>query len=255
MKSHLHQFPVFRIGGVPLAAASLDEASQWLLAAAENGLGVSVRLSNTYSIAASATNQNYLKVLRSGGVNFADGTPVAKLLSARSRQKSTHVRGPSLFLKTLQGSKGRELGHYFLGGTDGSMARLRSRLEEDFPDVQTSGLFAPPFGDPDAHFYESVAQRVRASHADVLWVGMGSPKQDFVTSQLAQKLEIPCIGVGAAFDFFSGTVSEAPLWIQRTGLEWAHRFSTEPRRLWRRYVFGTGRFILTIAKNWKHDVA
>lgn len=81
-----------------------------------------------------------------------------------------------------------------------------------------------------------------------MWVGLGTPKQDFVSTALAERLSVPCVGVGAAFDFAAGSVREAPLWIQNSGLEWLYRLASEPRRLWRRYVFGNVRFIVAAVR-------
>lgn len=106
-----------------------------------------------------------------------------------------------------------------------------------------AGNFAPPFSDLNQSFVELCRDAVLGSGANIVWVGLGTPKQDFLASALAGLVGVPCIGVGAAFDFVAGTVQEAPPWIQRSGLEWLFRLTQDPRRLWRRYVFGNLQFV------------
>ncbi len=95
----------------------------------------------------------------------------------------------------------------------------------------------------DSSFLDDVSKRVNAADPDIVWVALGTPKQDFCTAALCKMVQRPCVGVGAAFDFVAGTISEAPAFFQKFGIEWIYRFASEPRRLWKRYVFGNFTFI------------
>ncbi|AOY70090.1 N-acetylglucosaminyldiphospho-UDP N-acetyl-beta-D-mannosaminyltransferase [Arthrobacter sp. ZXY-2] len=115
--------------------------------------------------------------------------------------------------------------------------------KRQYPGVRIAGFHAPPFGPVDAGFIAAEAARIRDASPDIVWVGLGTPKQDFATTMLAEETRINCVGVGAAFDFLAGCQPEAPKIFQKSGTEWIFRFMSEPRRLWRRYTFGNIRFL------------
>jgi N-acetylglucosaminyldiphosphoundecaprenol N-acetyl-beta-D-mannosaminyltransferase len=146
---------------------------------------------------------------------------------------------------------GRERGvrHFLLGTTDSTLEALSTELHTRFPGVQVSGTYAPDFSPLDDTFIETCARRVKETDSDIVWIALGVPKQDVLAQELAQRLDITCVGVGAAFDMLAGRVREAPAWVQRAGLEWVFRLASEPRRLWRRYLVGNVAF-LRLA--WKH---
>jgi N-acetylglucosaminyldiphosphoundecaprenol N-acetyl-beta-D-mannosaminyltransferase len=106
-----------------------------------------------------------------------------------------------------------------------------------------AGAESPPFRDLTDDEKREQDERIRASGADIVWVGLGTPKQDFEVERLVETMPVLAAAVGAAFDFTAGTVKPAPEWMQRNGLEWAHRFASEPRRLWRRYLIGNVEFV------------
>jgi len=179
-----------------------------------------------------------------GGVTLPDGTPVAWAMRRHSASART-VRGPALFERTIDLGRKTAVRHFFLGSREETLAELMKELEARYPGVQTAGCYAPPFGPVDDLMLDDVAKRVKEADPDVLWVALGTPKQDFATAELASRLGVPCIGVGAAFDFVAGTVREAPEWLRGSGLEWLFRFASEPRRLWKRYLFGNTRFLIS----------
>ena len=113
------------------------------------------------------------------------------------------------------------------------------------PGVSIVGTETPPFAPLTDEDLIDLAVRVRASGANILWVGLGTPNQDYVVRRLAPLLEMPIVPVGAAFDFWSGAVAEAPAFLHGSGLEWIYRLSREPRRLWRRYLIGNPRFVMS----------
>ena len=128
----------------------------------------------------------------------------------------------------------------------GRPRRLELALRERFPGIEIVGSHSPEFRPPsDAELAERDGA-IAASGAQVVWVGLGTPKQDLEAARLAHSLPIVAVAVGAAFDYAAGTLTEAPQWIRTAGLEWAFRFAMEPGRLWRRYVFGSTRFLITV---------
>lgn len=240
-------FPKATVAGVPFGVTNLSEASDWLLSMARRRSGVAVRLSNAYCVALASSDASYRKVLLGEGINFPDGTPVVWALRSRGL-KADRVRGPSFFVETLDRSQGTTISHFFLGATDETLSAMRAALQGRYPKARLVGFHAPPFGDLDEQFYRIAETKICDARPDIVWVGLGTPKQDFATQELAHRTGLPCVGVGAAFDFVAGTTAEAPIWVQNSGLEWLFRLLSEPRRLWKRYVFGNTRFIVELIK-------
>jgi N-acetylglucosaminyldiphosphoundecaprenol N-acetyl-beta-D-mannosaminyltransferase len=254
----MHPFPTTNIGGIPFSETDLESATDWLQHAASTAQPISVRLANAFCVATADADKDYRAVLAESGVNFPDGTPVVWFMRIRRRRgarisSASRVRGPSFFSRSLEKSETSENAHFFLGSTHSTLEMLVSRVHAKHPDLQIAGYYSPPFAAVDDAFIEDCAAMVRkAGPVSVVWIGLGSPKQDYVSTRLAAALGVPCVGVGAAFDYSALTVKEAPAWVQNSGLEWLFRFAAEPRRLWRRYLLGNLRFLVAVfrPRNW-----
>ncbi len=145
-------------------------------------------------------------------------------------------------LKSLRDG-GPRLRHYFLGSTEENLVSFSKNLKVILPNLNVVGMYAPPrFNNVDTE-YQKWIMDIEKSRADIVWVGLGTPKQDFAVSLLAQHVNSNFIGVGAAFDFLSNSKSQAPSWMRGIGLEWAYRLYQEPTRLWRRYLLGNLYFL------------
>jgi N-acetylglucosaminyldiphosphoundecaprenol N-acetyl-beta-D-mannosaminyltransferase len=137
--------------------------------------------------------------------------------------------------------------HYFYGGAPGVGEKLAAVLEKQFPGLQIVGIDSPPFRALTADEIQAEQARIQAAHPDIVWIGIGSPRQEIWMSEHTAGLNVPVLaGVGAAFDFLSGNKPQAPKWVQRSGLEWFYRLISEPRRLWRRYLLGYPRFVVLV---------
>lgn len=243
------------VGGVPFCVSNLDHAVDWLLGRVlDKREGISIRLANSYCVALTNSDERYMRLMTRHGVNFPDGMPVAlvmRMVSKRYgllRSDAGRVRGPSFFVQTLDQGRREGVRHFFLGTTPETLARLQANVEIRYPGITITGSYAPPFAPVTEAFVSDCAARVNASNADIVWVGLGTPKQDFLTLELAKLTSRHCVGVGAAFDFAAGTAREAPKWIQDSGLEWLYRFILEPRRLWKRYLVGNFQFSSMVIK-------
>jgi N-acetylglucosaminyldiphosphoundecaprenol N-acetyl-beta-D-mannosaminyltransferase len=153
------------------------------------------------------------------------------------------IRGPQLFLDVFDAGRDHAVSHYLLGSTPEVLQKLEANLRTLYPGVNISGSESPPFRKLTSAERRAQDERILQSGAEIVWVGLGTPKQDFEVQRLADVLPVVSIAIGAAFDFTAGTLQQAPEWMTRTGLEWGFRFMKEPRRLWRRYVFGNVRFL------------
>jgi N-acetylglucosaminyldiphosphoundecaprenol N-acetyl-beta-D-mannosaminyltransferase len=243
--------PQVRVGGVGFSVTTLPEAVQEFIQAAASSTprGFAVRLANAYCVALAAGEPFYSTVLNGPGVTLPDGAPIAWMVQRKTRRSlvcGSRVRGPSFFVDVLDQGRAAGLRHYILGASQETLAALTAEVDRQFPGVQIAGTWAPPYGPLDAAFYDEAAERIHAAEADVLWLGLGTPKQDLAAAVLSARLDLPTVGVGAAFDFFAGSVPEAPPLLRDHGLEWLYRLCTEPRRLWRRYLFGNLRFLAAV---------
>jgi N-acetylglucosaminyldiphosphoundecaprenol N-acetyl-beta-D-mannosaminyltransferase len=223
----------------------MDLAVEEILAIArEKSATGGIRLSNAWCVVLADRDSSYAALLNSSGSTYPDGAPVAAVMRRVPGAASAgRVRGPSLFVNTLDRGREHEIGHYFVGSTPHALDLLVSNARQRFPGLIVSGAWSPPFGPVTDELLSEMHTRIAEMAPDVVWVGMGSPKQDYVADNIARLTGIPTIGVGAAFDFVAGTVREAPRWMQRAGLEWAFRLASEPKRLWRRYLLGNAQFI------------
>ncbi|MBY6004249.1 WecB/TagA/CpsF family glycosyltransferase [Salipiger bermudensis] len=162
-----------------------------------------------------------------------DGMPLVWELRRRGFQGAGRVYGPDLMLAMFEEPG---LRHYLYGATPATLATLESKLGAKFAQATIVGTHAPPFRALSTEEEAEDLRRINAANPDIVWVGLGAPKQELWMARVRDRLEAPLlIGVGAAFDFHAGNTRQAPGWMQRAGLEWLFRLAVEPRRLWRRY--------------------
>jgi N-acetylglucosaminyldiphosphoundecaprenol N-acetyl-beta-D-mannosaminyltransferase len=176
-----------------------------------------------------------------------DGMPVVWALRSLGARAAGRVYGPDLMLGLSEISARRGWGQFYLGGAPGVADALAQRMRARFPGLIVAGTLSPLVGDGAAPDQDSV-DAINASGARLVCVGLGSPKQDLWMARHRSALEAPLlVGVGAAFDFFTGRKRQAPRWVQRSGLEWLFRLGTEPRRLFRRYAVYNPKFAVKLA--------
>ncbi len=240
--------PSFRCCDVHIDAVGLAEAAQLLV----EGPRVSraVHLCNAYTCSLALRDPAYREMLNRGDLNFADGFPVA-LVGRRlgHAAMASPVPGRELLLQTMREGLPVGLRHYLYGSTPEVVLALADRLRQRFPGLLLVGVESPPFRDLDPEEEKGLVDRVRASGATVVWVGLGTPRQDWFVDRLRDRLDVTLVAAGAAFDFLAGAKPTAPAWMQRAGLEWAFRLGTEPRRLWRRYLLGNTLFLYGVGRD------
>lgn len=241
--AHWAQARPFRFNEVDLLDTDVDGAVRSLVEAASAGTGQGLHLCNAYTLSLAGRDPAYRSSLsHKGAVNLPDGTPVSWYYRlAHGERALGPVRGPSLMTAALR-QPGRR--HFLLGGTTEVLRALMRVIAQDFPEAKIAGSLAPPFRDADARDIAAFADAIRDSGAEIVWVGLGTPRQDRVIAALTPEVHAVLVGVGAAFDFLSGHKREAPAVLHRTGLEWVYRLVSEPRRLWRRYLVGNSQFVM-----------
>ena len=174
-----------------------------------------------------------------------DGMPMVWAGRLNGHRDMSRVYGPDLMLDVCAWSETSGAKHFFYGGADGVAELLAQKLKAKFPKLQVVGTFTPPFRPLNAEEIARLHEQVSAVKPDILWVGLSTPKQEKFMVEFLPKLDVTLmVGVGAAFDFHSGRVCQAPRWMQRSGLEWFYRLCSEPRRLAKRYFRNNPLFVI-----------
>ncbi len=200
--------------------------------------------SNVHTVMMSQRNDYYRRISNEADICLPDGMPLVWAAKLLKKRKIGRICGRDLIRSLCQERLGRGYSHFFFGGRETVLNTLIMKLRTDYPDLNIAGYCSPPFRLPTADEDARIIQTINDSGADIVWVGLGAPKQELWIAEHLGKIKSPVMAaVGAAFDFISGNISESPLWMQKTGLEWLYRFSIEPRRLWRRYLFNNPKFI------------
>ena len=251
--AQISEIPRRRVGAIDFSVLPLTQTISLILEIGSKPPehGLAVHFANAYNVALADTDPMYRDLINAGDLVCSDGTPVVwagrRLHKALSAQW-TRVYGPDVLTGVLNSSTQKSPRHYFLGSTPETLSLLTSRIASTWPDAQVVGFESPPFRAPTKGELAERDRRIAESGATLVWVGLGTPKQDTEVRRLADSLPITALAVGAAFDFLAGTTQQAPEWMQRSGLEWSYRLAKEPRRLAHRYLWGNPRFIYAIAR-------
>jgi N-acetylglucosaminyldiphosphoundecaprenol N-acetyl-beta-D-mannosaminyltransferase len=238
--------------GVPLATIDYERTLGWMDAmVAERGRGY-VCACNVHTVMASQEDPELRAALTSPrALNVPDGQPLVWAINALGHSLRDRVYGPELMARAFaRAAAGNGQRFYLYGGRDQeALMQLGLRLRRRFPGVNIVGGYAPPFRALTPEERTAVVEEINEAEPDVVWVGIGVPKQEKWMAAMRSHLEAPVlVGVGAAFDFHAGLVAQAPPWLQGAGLEWTYRLAQEPRRLWRRYLRYNPRFVAAFAR-------
>lgn len=242
-----------RTCGVRIDALARDQAAQWVVATAgarpRPTSGASVHLCNAYTLSLTSRDPELAALIDGGTRNLMDGMPL--VWTARRlgfEHIDERVYGPDLMLDVMHAGVDGGLRHYLYGGAPDVVADLEERLRVRVPGVRIVGAESPPYRPLTGEEEDEVAARFMEADADVVWVGLGTPKQDVFVERFKERVPAVFVAVGAAFDFHAGRKRQAPEWMQRAGLEWLFRLLSEPRRLWRRYLIGNLVFLWGLSR-------
>lgn len=234
--------------GVRVSAVNLESATARIEAAIALGKKGYVCVRDAHGVIRCQHDAQLRAIHNRAFLVTPDGMPLVWALKRAGHADSDRVYGPDLMLSLFKAGETKGLRHFLYGATDATLDKLQARLLEKFPDARIVGAYAPPFRALSAQEEAADAERINRSGADIVWVGIGSPKQEHWMARMRGRLNAPMlIGVGAAFDFHAGLKRQAPRAIQRSGLEWAFRLASEPRRLARRYAVTVPSFLFLTA--------
>lgn len=238
------------IAGFPIASIDLEDATKYICKLGSEAPlkeGIDIHLMNASSVYYAEQDPQVREMYSESSVLLPDGKSF-EIASGLLGRKLQQVRGPSLFNSVFDVGRSLNINHFLLGTTVETLTVLKSNLEMKYPGVSIVGVYSPPFSDFTEAELQAQTDAIKDSGAQIVWVGMSSPKQDFLCQKIARELGLVTLGVGAAFDFAAGTQKEAPRFFQRIGLEWLYRLLSNPRRMWKRYLVGNFVFIATVIK-------
>lgn len=228
--------PCSSVLGVRVSAIDMDRTLRVIEAWIRAEIPNYVTVTPAHVVMDAYRDQELCRIINSSGMTTPDGMSIVWLLKLQGYRDVERVYGSDLLLKACRFGLSHNWCHYFYGGGEGVAESLVARLRTLYPDIEVAGTYTPPFRPLTQDEDEGVVAAINQSEADIVWVGLSSPKQERWMAGHLGRIQAPVmIGVGAAFDFVSGNKPQAPRWIRQSGFEWLFRLATEPRRLWPRY--------------------
>lgn len=221
-------------------AQAVAQTLQW----ARDGESRCVYVANVHMVMEAYDDPSFKTLMNQADLVTPDGVPLVWMLRRLGYPRQERVYGPELTLRLVQAAAQQGIPVGFYGSTAEVLKRLIITLQECYPTLRVAYAFSPPFRSLTPEEDADIVAEVNASGARLLFVGLGCPKQERWMALHKGRVQAVMLGVGAAFDFLAGTKPQAPRWMQRTGLEWIFRLLSEPRRLWRRYLYHNPRFVL-----------
>lgn len=240
----------YRTCNVHLEPMDLADAVAELVDTSATNGGRAVHLCNAYTLSLTANDPEYAAVIDRGDLNLTDGMPLAWLARRLGFpvDPKDRPRGCDVFIETARAGVATGLRHYLYGATPEVVEGVAEGLRQLAPGIEIVGVESPPFRPLTDEESDDLVRRVKESGADIVWVGLGTPKQDHFVDDYRDKLGATLVAVGAAFDFIAGNKAQAPAWMRRNGVEWMHRLGSEPKRLWKRYLVGNTTFVAGAAR-------
>lgn len=236
--------------GVPIdmvdAKTALMRMAQW----AHSGESRVVCACNVHSVVTAINDERFMRAIAQADLVTPDGAPVAWMMRRQGAPMQHRVCGPDLMLDYCAHAANVGEPIYLFGSTEATLLALQTRLRKRWPLLHVAGAYAPPFRALTAAEDDAVVDAINHSGARTVWVSLGCPKQELWMAAHKGRIHAVMVGVGAATDFHAGTIARAPVWMQNHGLEWLHRWASEPRRLSRRYLSTNTAFLWAAAAAW-----
>ena len=246
-----------RILGVNIAVTNMQDTIELILSQIDELKGKFICLSNVHTTVMSDQDEEYKKIQNAAFLALPDGSPLALLQRLRGYKGAEQVAGPDLMPALWKATENTGISHYFYGSRQETIDALKRELLKKYPRLAIAGMEAPPFRPLTEEEDREAVRKINESGAQIVWVGLGAPKQERCMYEHRSSVNALMLGVGAGFDFHAGTVKRAPAWMRNHYLEWLYRLTQDPKRLWKRYVETNGKFILLSIKDaflWKKYV-
>ncbi|WP_242826480.1 WecB/TagA/CpsF family glycosyltransferase [Butyrivibrio sp. VCB2001] len=238
------KFPLF---GVNYSIAKTEEAVLHVIRHIKELSGKYICFSNVHTSVMARENKEYADILNESAFTFPDGNPIATLQRKSRIKGASRVAGPDFMEHMFRDTRKGQISHFFYGAKQETLDALKANLESKYPGIIIKGLYSPPFRDLTPEEDQADIDMINAAGADIVWIGLGAPKQEKWMKAHEGKVHGVMMGVGAGFDFHAGTIKRAPKWIQKIGFEWLYRLLQDPKRLISRYFVTNIKFMWYIA--------
>lgn len=246
------------IVNIPIFNGDENEFIQHVISTSLNKFSRCISASGAHGLVFTKENTFFKEILKDFYLNIPDGMPLVWIGKLKGAKKIKRCYGPDIFKNLIKKSAGKDIRHFLCGGKPGVAEKLQNICENQFGNIQICGTYSPPFKDLTEEEIQVIAKFINSKQTDILWIGLGTPKQEIFAYRISKHLQCGyIITVGAAFDFHTGTIKQAPKIIQQSGLEWFFRLTIEPKRLWKRYLnivpkFLTYSLLDLITSKWNH---
>lgn len=207
-----------------------------------------VTLCNVHSVVTASQDPHFHAVIRQADMALPDGAPVAWVMRREGHRNQVRLSGPDLMWRYLAIAEKIGQSVFFYGSSDETLVRLKARIHAAFPKLRIAGMVSPPFRELTPEEDQAYVQQINRSGANIVFVGLGCPKQESWMHAHRGQIQGVMLGVGAAFDYHAGVIQRAPAWMQKIGMEWFHRLCSEPRRLAKRYAVTNSVFMYRTLK-------
>ena len=249
-KFNSKKFKTCNILGIRFAVADIRSAVKAVLSDPGALSGQYICFANVHTSVLCEDDPNYRAAENGAAYVFADGAPIAFAQRMLGFSKAKRVAGPDFMERVFRATSDGRLSHFFYGSSKETLERLEKSLLTRYPRLRIKGMLSPPYRNLSRREDEDFLRRINEAQADLVWIGLGAPKQEKWMAEHKGRLHGLMIGVGAGFDFHAGTVKRAPKWVQLMGLEWLFRLSQDPKRLLFRYISTNPRFIYLAMRDW-----
>lgn len=233
----------FDVFGIKYAVARVEEAVLHVIRHLDELKGKYICFSNVHTTVMAMEDKGYADILNGAAFVFPDGTPIARRQKRSGIIGAERVAGPDFMRNMFKNTQDGKVSHYFYGSTEKTLSALKEKLELEYPGINIKGMYSPPFRKLTDEEDAEVVNMINESGADIIWIGLGAPKQEKWMKAHEGKIRGIMMGVGAGFDFHAGTARRAPIWVQKIGLEWLFRLFVDPKRLFKRYLVTNSKFV------------
>ncbi len=234
--------------GLSVAVTSLEKSTDFIIQEALASRKGYVCAANVHMCMESSDDPAFRNIVNEAELIVPDGKPLYWWMKSFGETQANQVRGPDLFLALCKEAEQRDIAIALYGGTTNTIKCLETFLHKTYPGLNIARAISPPFRALTEEEDRTLVDDLNSSGARITFVALGCPKQEKWMAAHKNVLDPVMVGVGAAFDFYAGTIPVAPEWMRNAGFEWLYRFVSEPRRLWKRYLWNNPRFILHYVK-------
>jgi N-acetylglucosaminyldiphosphoundecaprenol N-acetyl-beta-D-mannosaminyltransferase len=246
-EQHIGGGPRVNVLGVGISPTHMAETVAVIQTWIDRGKRHYVCVTGVHGVMQCQEDEELRRIHHASGLTVPDGMPLVWAGRLHGFSCMGRVFGPDLMLEVCRSSVNRGYTHFLYGGDAGVAEELERSLVQRFPNLKIVGTFTPPFRPLNRGEEDQLIEQVAQAKPDIFWVGLSTPKQErFMAAYLPRLDTKVMLGVGAAFDFHTGRAKDAPGWMKKTGLQWLHRLSQEPKRLWKRYLINNPLFIYKI---------